>query len=124
MLVFLKPTTTNEYICSFPDTTQVLLQQVRAAIRKAAPEAVECISYGIPTFKLNGNLVHFAGYKNHIGFYPGADSIAAFAEELSGYKSAKGSVQFPIDKKMPLTLIGRIVKYRVKQQKRGSQWQF
>lgn len=109
------PTTIDEYISSFPATTQVLLQRVRAAIRKAAPRAVECIGYGIPTFKLNGNLVHFAGYKKHIGFYPGADGIAAFAKELSGYKSAKGSVQFPIDKKMPLALIGRIVKYRAKQ---------
>lgn len=110
------PITIDQYISSFPETTQVLLQQVRAAIQKAAPNAEECIGYGIPTFRLHGNLVHFAGYKNHIGFYPGADGIAAFEEELSAYKRAKGSVQFPIDKKMPLGLIGRIVKYRAKQQ--------
>lgn len=105
----------DQYIAAFPATTQALLQQVRETIQKAAPGAQECINYGIPTFKLNGNLVHFAGYKNHIGFYPGAGGIAAFAKDISGYKSAKGSVQFPIDKKMPLALITRIVKFRVKQ---------
>lgn len=109
------PTTIDQYIAAFPESTQALLQQVRETIRKAAPDAEECISYGIPTFKLNGNLVHFAGYKNHIGFYPGADGIAAFAKDISAYKSAKGSVQFPIDKKIPLALIARIVRYRVKQ---------
>jgi uncharacterized protein YdhG (YjbR/CyaY superfamily) len=110
-----RPSTIDQYISSFPEATQVLLQEIRAAIQKAAPNAEECIGYGIPTFKLNGNLVHFAGYKNHLGFYPGADGIAAFERELSAYKRAKGSVQFPIDKKMPLALIGRIVKYRVRQ---------
>lgn len=109
------PTTIDQYIAAFPEATQALLQQVRETIRKAAPAAEECINYGIPTFKLNGNLVLFAGYKNHIGFYPGAGGIAAFSKEIAAYKSAKGSVQFPIGEKMPLALIARMVKFRVKQ---------
>ena len=91
------------------------MEQMRATIKKAAPKATETISYQIPTFVLNGYLVYFAGYKNHIGFYPGAGGIAKFAKELSVYKGAKGSVQFPIDKQLPLSLITRIVKFRVKQ---------
>lgn len=111
----IKHTTLNidQYIAGFPESTQALLEQVRACIKKAAPKAEETIGYGIPTFKLNGNLVHFAGYKQHIGFYPGADGIAAFEKELAGYKTSKGAVQFPIDKRMPLSLITKIVKYRV-----------
>ena len=105
----------DEYIAGFPEKTQQLLEKVRATIRKAAPDAEEKISYGIPTFFLKGNLVHFGGFKNHIGFYPGADGIATFSEELSAYEGAKGSVQFPIDKPMPLALITRITKFRVKQ---------
>ncbi len=96
------------------------MQQVRSTINKAAPGAAEKISYGIPTFSLNGNLIHFAGYKNHIGFYPTPPAIEAFKKELSIYKNAKGSVQFPIDKPMPLTLITKIVKYRVKQSTKKS----
>jgi uncharacterized protein YdhG (YjbR/CyaY superfamily) len=103
----------DQYIAGFPEATQALLEQVRNCIKKAAPKAEETIGYGIPTFKLNGNLVHFAGYKQHIGFYPGADGIAAFEKELAGYKTSKGAVQFPIDKRMPLSLITQIVKYRV-----------
>src|SRR5258708_3622930 len=104
----------DEYIAGFPKDIQQMLEDVRAAIRKAAPEAEEAIKYAIPTFTLNGNLVHFAAFKNHIGFYPTPTGIASFAKELSAYKGAKGSVQFPLDKPMPLTLISRIVKFRVK----------
>ncbi len=106
------------YVATFPEETQALLQQVREAIKKAAPAATEAISYAMPTFKLNGkNLVHFAAFKNHIGFYPAPQGIEAFKEELSKYKGAKGSVQFPLDKLMPLDLITRIVKYRMENEK-------
>lgn len=84
-------------------------------VRKAAPEAEEAISYGIPTFKLHGNLVHFAAFKNHIGFFPAPSGIAAFKKELAAYKGAKGSVQFPLDQPLPLALITKIVKFRVKE---------
>jgi uncharacterized protein YdhG (YjbR/CyaY superfamily) len=102
-------------ISTFPPGTQKLLKLLRATIRKAAPKAEEKISYGIPTFHLNGNLVHFSGYKNHIGFYPGASGIKHFKKELSPYKNSKGSVQFPLDKPLPLALITKIVKFRVKE---------
>ena len=109
-----KPKDVNEYISGFPEETQQLLEQVRSTIKKAAPsEAEEVISYSMPAIKLNGILVWFAGYGKHIGFYPGATGIAAFKEEISKYKWAKGSVQFPIEKPMPLELITKIVKYRV-----------
>jgi len=103
------------YIAGFPAETQQVLEQVRAAIRKAAPDASEIINYGIPTFFLDGNLVHFAGYKNHIGFYPTPSAIEAFKKELSVYEGAKGSVQFPLDKPMPFSLISKITRFRVKQ---------
>jgi uncharacterized protein YdhG (YjbR/CyaY superfamily) len=103
------------YIAGFPEATQQVLKQVRATIRAAAPDATEIINYGIPTFFLKGNLVHFAGYKNHIGFYPTPSAIDAFKKELSVYKGAKGSVQFPLDKPMPLDLIRKITQFRVKQ---------
>ena len=105
----------DNYIAGFPKEIQEILQQVRSAISKAAPAAEETINYGIPTFTLKGNLVHFAGYKNHIGFYPAPSGIETFKKELSIYKGAKGSVQFPIDKPMPLALISKIVKFRVKE---------
>jgi uncharacterized protein YdhG (YjbR/CyaY superfamily) len=108
-------TTIDLYIAQFPKETQLLLEQLRFTIKKVAPKAEECINYGIPTFKLNGNLVHFAGYKNHIGFYPGAAGIASFQKEISNYKNAKGSVQFPIAEKIPFKLIEKITKFRVKQ---------
>ena len=114
-MLVVKPPTTDDYIASFPKETQVLLEQVRVAIKKAAPAAEETISYAMPAYKLHGPLVYFAGYKEHIGFYPTASGIAAFKEELSKYKGAKGSVQFPIDKPMPLSLITKIVKYRVQE---------
>lgn len=105
----------EEYIKTFPAEIQKILQQVRETIKKAAPEAEETINYQIPTFKLNGNLVHFAAFKNHIGFYPAPSGQKAFEKELSVYKSGKGSVQFPLDKPIPLALIKRIVQYRVKE---------
>ena len=105
--------TIDEYIDTFPELTRKILQEVRATIRAAAPQAEEKISYQMPTFFLNGNLVHFAAFKNHIGFYPAPQGIEEFKDELSQYKGAKGSVQFPIDKPMPLDLIRRIVLFRV-----------
>lgn len=108
-------TTIDAYIATFPVSTQALLQQMRNTITKAAPKAEETISYGMPTFKLQGNLVHFAGYKNHIGFYPAPSGIEAFADELKKYKTSKGAIQFPVDEKLPLALVTKIVKFRVKE---------
>lgn len=105
----------DDYIKTFPQEIQIILEQVRQAIIISAPEAEETINYQIPTFKLNGNLVHFAAFKNHIGFYPAQSGLKAFRKEISKYKSSKGSVQFPIDEPMPLSLISKIVKYRVKE---------
>lgn len=105
----------DQYIAQFDDAVQQLLLTMRTTISKVVPEAEECINYGMPTFKLNGNLVHFAGYKNHIGFYPAPSAIAAFATEISRYKWAKGSVQFPLHQPLPLDLIGRMVEFRVKE---------
>ena len=107
------PSRIDEYIAAFPTDVQAVLEQVRDTIRKAAPAATEKISYGIPTFALHGNLVHFAAWRTHIGFYPGAAGIAKFKKELTGYASAKGSVQFPLAKPMPLALITKIVRFRV-----------
>ena len=108
--------TIDEYIKNYPIEVQTILEKIRQIIRESAPEAVEAISYRMPTFKLNGkNLVHFAAYQNHIGFYPTPSGIIAFEEELSTYKQGKGSVQFPLDKPIPYELISRIVKYRVKE---------
>lgn len=107
--------TIDDYIAVFPENVQEILQKIRETIQAAAPEAEEVISYQMPTFKLNGNLVHFAAFKNHIGFYPVPSSIEKFKKELSRYKGAKGSVQFPLDKPMPLTLIDKIVKFRVRE---------
>lgn len=103
----------DEYITSFPDDVQVLLQKIRNTIHAAAPAAEEAIKYGIPTFVLNGNLVHFGGYKSHIGFYPAPMGIEAFKEETAQYEAGKGTLQFPLDKPLPLDLITRIVKFRV-----------
>lgn len=113
----MKPRTIDEYIAAFPDAVRLPLNEVRAVIRHAAPDAVETIKYGIPTFVQGENLVHFAGHRNHIGFYPAPSGIAAFRKALSGYKGAKGSVQFPLDEPMPVKLIARIVKFRVKEAK-------
>ena len=103
----------DEYIATFPQDIQKILKELRPTIKAAAPDAEEKISYQMPTFFLNGNLVHFAAFKKHIGFYPTPSGIEAFQKELSVYDGAKGSVQFPIDEPMPLKLISRIVKFRV-----------
>lgn len=106
----------DEYIAAFTGKVQENLVKLRATIKKAAPKAEEKISYAIPTFFLGGkNLVHFAAYENHIGFYPAPSGIAAFAKELKPYKTSKGAVQFPLDKPLPITLITKIVKFRVKE---------
>lgn len=110
-----KPTDIDSYIEEFPENFQEAMQKLRSVIRKAAPEAEEKIAYGIPTFTLKGNLVHFGGFKNHIGFYPGATGIDIFKDELSGYEGSKGTVRFPINKPIPFDLITRIVAFRVKQ---------
>lgn len=103
----------DEYIALFPDDVQKKLREIRAVIKAAAPDATEAISYQMPTFKLHGNLVHFAAFKNHIGFYPAPQGIEKFTAELSQYKGSKGAVQFPIDQPVPLDLIRRMVEYRV-----------
>jgi uncharacterized protein YdhG (YjbR/CyaY superfamily) len=103
----------DEYIGTFPEDVQKILEEVRATIKAAAPEAEEKISYQMPTFFLKGNLIHFAAFKNHIGLYPTPSGTEAFKRELSIYQGAKGSVRLPIDKPMPLKLISRIVKFRV-----------
>lgn len=108
-------TSIDEYIRSFPPEIQQLLEQIRDTVKHTAPEAEETINYAMPTFKLNGNLVHFAAYKNHIGFYPTPSGIEAYKEKLSVYKSSKGAVQFPLDKPLPLDLIKEIVMFRVKE---------
>jgi uncharacterized protein YdhG (YjbR/CyaY superfamily) len=105
----------DEYVRGYPREIQQLLRSMRQAIKKAAPKAEETISYKIPAFRLNGMLVWFAAFKNHIGFYPGAEAMKAFKDELSAYKGAKGSVQFPFDQPLPLALVSRMVKFRVKQ---------
>jgi uncharacterized protein YdhG (YjbR/CyaY superfamily) len=107
------PKNIDEYISIFPAAVQAKLETMRATIRKAAPKADEAISYMMPTFKLHGNLVHFAGYKNHIGFYPGAAGIASFQKELKDYETSKGTVQFPLDKPIPVKLVIMITKFRV-----------
>jgi len=107
--------TIDAYIALLPNSVGVILEKLRQTIRTAAPEAEECISYGMPAFKLKGILVYFAVHKNHIGFYPTSSGIEAFDKELTKYHGAKGSVRFPLDKPLPLELIARIVKFRVKE---------
>lgn len=109
------PETIDEYISHYPREIQDLLETVRATIRKAAPNATEKIGYAMPTFVLEGNLVHFAAFKNHIGFYPTSSGVLAFQKELTSYVTSKGAIQFPLDKPIPLALISKIVKYRVKE---------
>jgi uncharacterized protein YdhG (YjbR/CyaY superfamily) len=111
-----QPSTIDEYIKGFPVDVQVILEKMRQTIRRAAPGAVEAISYQMPAFKLNGKgLVYFAAFERHIGFYPIPSGIEAFKKELSPYKQGKGSVQFPLDEPIPYDLVERIVKYRVKE---------
>lgn len=109
--------TIDEYLKTFPEDIQIILEKIRQTIRNAAPDAVEAISYQMPTFKLNGkNLVHFAAWKNHIGFYPTPSGTETFQKELSPYARSKGSVQFPLDKPIPLDLVEKIVIFRVKEE--------
>ena len=109
-----KPNNIDEYIAGFPKDTQKILKQIRATIKKAAPGAEETISYAIPAFKLKSRfLVYFAGYKNHISLYPAPRGNETFKKELSVYRKGKGTVQFPLDKPMPLNLISKIVKFRI-----------
>lgn len=109
-----KPDTIDKYIAAFAPDVQVLLEKVRAAIKQSAPETVEAISYNMPTFKLYGkNLVHFAAFKNHIGFFATPTGHPGFEKELSIYKQGKGSVQFPLNEPLPLELIKRMIEYRV-----------
>ena len=103
----------DAYIATFPESTQKILQGLRATIKAAAPDATEKISYQMPTFFLKGNLVHFAALKNHIGFYPTPSGIQAYKEELAGYEGTKGAIRFPIEKPLPLKLVSKIVKFRV-----------
>ena len=110
-----QPKTIDEYIAGYPKNVQEILEKIRSTIREAAPEAEETINYQIPTFTLKGNLVHFAAFTKHIGFYPTPSGIEKFKQELSGYESAKGSVQFPLDKPIPYALISQITKFRVKE---------
>ena len=107
--------TIDEYIKTFPEDVQTILEKVRQTIRSAAPEADEAISYQMPTFKLNGNLVHFAAFKDHIGFFPTPSGISAFKKELSRYKGAKGSVQFPMEEPIPYDLVKKITAFRRKE---------
>jgi uncharacterized protein YdhG (YjbR/CyaY superfamily) len=107
--------TVDDYIATFPKSVQGVLESVRETIQQAAPEATEKISYGMPTFDLHGVLVHFAAFKNHIGFYATPTGHAQFQKALSKYKCGKGSVQFPLSEKMPLELIGKMVTFRVKE---------
>lgn len=112
------PVTIDEYIAQFSPEIQEILQSLRKLIREAAPEAGEKISYQMPTFTLNGNLVHFAAFKNHIGFYPAPSGVEAFQEKLMDYKTSKGAIQFPIDKPLPFDLIREIVTFRVSENKK------
>ena len=107
--------TIDQYIAQYPEDVQKILQKVRLTIRKAAPAAEETIKYGIPTFVLKGNLVHFGAYQKHIGFYPAPSGIETFKDEISPYKGAKGSLRFPLDKPIPYGLIRKIVLFRVKE---------
>ena len=110
----------DEYIARFPGDIQRILTRIRATVREAAPDAVEKISYRMPTFHQKENLVHFAAMKNHIGFYPGADGVAAFADQLGEYKTSKGAIQFPLTQPIPYPLIARITRFRVQAvQKQG-----
>ena len=115
-----KPTTIDEYIGQYPPAVQEILNQIRAVVKEEAPQAVEKISYGLPTFYQNGNLVHFGAHSRHIGFYPTPSGMEAFKQELTGYKGSKGSVQFPLDQPMPYDLIRRIVKFRLSQNQKAT----
>jgi uncharacterized protein YdhG (YjbR/CyaY superfamily) len=116
-----KPQNIDEYIAGFPPEIQEILQKVRQTIHAAAPDAEETISYAMPTFKLHGNLVHFAAFKNHIGFYPTPTGIEAFKEDLAVYGRSKGTAQFPLDQPIPYDLIRRITEYRLRENIRKAE---
>ena len=105
--------TIEDYYKTQPDSTRAVLEEIRKTIQKTVPEAEQSICYGIPTFKYYGNLVHFGGYKNHVGFYPGAEAIETFADEIDGYIVSKGTVQFQLNQPIPFDLISKITLYRV-----------
>jgi uncharacterized protein YdhG (YjbR/CyaY superfamily) len=107
--------TIDAYVALFPKDMQILLQKIRTTIHNAAPEATEAISYGIPTFKFHGNLVHFGAYTHHISFYPTSSPIPVFKKELAGYTISKGTIQFPLDKPIPYNLVTKIVEFRIKE---------
>ncbi|MCA9948523.1 MAG: DUF1801 domain-containing protein [Anaerolineales bacterium] len=115
------PKNIDDYIAGFPDDVQVILQKIRMTIKKAAPNAEETIKYQMPTFTLQGNLVHFGAFKKHIGFYPVPTGIEAFKDELSVYEGGKGSVKFPLDKPMPYDLISKIVQFRVQENLKNAE---
>ena len=105
----------DTYIADFPKSTQMLLRKMRATIKKAAPKAEEAIRYGIPTFRLNGNLVHFGAFATHVSFFPGSSPKVAFKKELAKYAGGKGTIKLPLDAPLPLSLITKIVKFRVRE---------
>lgn len=109
------PTTIDEYIAAFPEEIQAILNAMRQTIREAVPEATEAISYQMPTFRLNGNLVHFAAFRRHIGFYPAPSGVEAFQAELAPYKASKGAIQFPLDQPIPYDLVRRITEHRAQE---------
>ncbi|CZR06847.1 iron chaperone [Trichococcus collinsii] len=112
--------TIDAYISRYDGDIQAILQEFRRVIKEEAPDATEKISYQMPTFYLNGNLVHFAVQKNHIGFYPAPSGVAAFKEELTEYKTSKGAIQFPLTKPIPYELVRRIVRFRVEEAKQNK----
>lgn len=113
-----KATTIDEFIAAYPPEVQAIMQKIRAVIRQAAPDAQEKISYGIPTFAFHGNLIHFSVYEHHIGLYPGAGAVAHFLPQIKAYKTAKGTIQFPLDQPIPYDLIGEITRWCVEQRLR------
>jgi uncharacterized protein YdhG (YjbR/CyaY superfamily) len=110
----------DEYIAAFPAAVQARLQSIRRTVKKVAPDAQEKISYQIPTFTLGGNLIHFAAFRNHIGVYPGASAIEALQEDLAGYRTAKGTVQLPLDRPIPVKLIEKLVRFRIDERSRRA----
>lgn len=106
--------TISDYITSFPSETQEQLEKIRAVIHSAAPDATEAMSYGMPTFKLNGNLLHFAAFKEHLGIYPGSEAIEVFKQDLANFDTSKGTIRIPHTEPLPLQLIQKITEYRVK----------
>ena len=114
------PASIDEYISDFPANTQTILTELRQTIQKAAPEATEKISWGMPTFYLKGNLIHFAAHKKHIGLYPGAEAIEYFIKDLQDYKTSKGAIQLPLNKPLPLELITKITKFNIDRNLKGK----